>query len=286
MNRILEFWNKLPAIIRALIAFVFVAYLGLIGTNVLFDLNDSILPDFPWSAFAVILFLVIYVAYLKGWGWPGITSEYRKDAISWNKLNKEQWKWGALCVLIAFIFVPASIAVSFRFVEISPDIIDRSAEIAGMPLWVALAYIIALSASAGVWEEVAFRGYLQKIIQNQHGIYWAIGISALLFWLAHFNSASGPLRVVTLLLGAVMLSTLAYSARSIIPGVVDHISSDIYTGLHTRNIINPDYLVKFESIWKTGLDAHFVIWSVVLVASIVTFIPTVKRLYSVTRQDD
>ncbi len=284
MKDLLRFWDRVPAILRAIICFLIVGYAGLLPTNYLFDLNDRLLVDYPWSALAVILFFVCYVAYLAGWGWPEATSLARKEAMSWHRLTRVQWLPALCCMLAAFIFVPASAAVSFRFIEISPGILDRSGEIAGMPFWVALSFITALSVSAGIWEEVAFRGYLQNIVARRHGIYLAIGLSASIFWLAHFNSASGPVRFVTLFVGALMLSWLAYAAKSIIPGVIAHVTSDIFTGLHTRKIINPDYMIKYEPIWKTGPDTHFIAWTVVLILCLIVFVPSVTRLYRITYQ--
>lgn len=275
-------WLKVPAIIRAILSGMVIAFIGLLATETLFDLNKQYWASFQWSSFAVILFFILFVQYFRGRWWPQATKTIRSEAMTWNPLSANQWKWAGLCTLATFVFVPASAAFSFRFIELPPDALDRSAEIVGMSLPAACLYIMALSVSAGVWEEVAFRGYLQNIIAKRHHIYFAIGLSSVLFWLAHFNHSSGPARILVLLVGAIMLASLAYASNSIIPGVIGHIASDIYTGLHTRKIIDPSYLIKRQSVLETGLDLHFILWTVAMLASILLFIPCLRHLHRAT----
>lgn len=278
----LKAWLSIPAIIRAIISMFVVGFIGLLATELLFSLNDEVLINIPWSPLAVILFFILYVQYFRGRWWPKSTSEMRAQAMGWNGLSPKQWKWASICVVATFVFVPASAAFSFRFFELPPGMLDRSAEVVGMPIWEASLYIITLSISAGIWEEAAFRGYLQNIIASKHRVGFAIGLSSLIFWVAHFNHSSGPARVLVLLVGAVMLAVLVHASKSIIPGVIGHILSDIYTGFHTRKIINPDYLIKRQTLAETGIDLHFVVWTALMIASVWVFVFAVKRVYGVT----
>jgi membrane protease YdiL (CAAX protease family) len=158
------------------------------------------------------------------------------------------------------MFVPASIALTFRFIALPPGLLDRSEEIAGMPLWVAITYISMIALTAGIAEEIAFRGYMQRIIARRHGVWVGILVTALIFWFAHFNHESGPVRAFLLFGGGVLMGYLAWKAASIVPLVIAHTSSDIYTGLMSRNIIDSSYIFADSLVVDTGLDAHFVFW--------------------------
>ena len=130
----------------------------------------------------ILLFLWAFVKYFRGWGAPSATAAARREAASWKPLSKQQWQWAGLGSIAIFLFVPASVALTFRFVELPPGLLDRSEEIAGMPLWVAIVYISMIALTAGIAEEVAFRGYMQKIIARSHGMWIAIIVTALIFW--------------------------------------------------------------------------------------------------------
>jgi len=96
--------------------------------------------------------------------------------------------------------------------------------LSGAVLW------IVLSVSAGICEELVFRGYLQRqfaALTNN----WAGGIvfSALIFSVGHLYE--GALRASVIGIFGIMLGTLAYVRRSLAPGVIAHILQDLIAGL-------------------------------------------------------
>ncbi len=109
---------------------------------------------------------------------------------------------------------------------------------------------------------------MQKIVARRHGIQIGITVAALVFWFAHFNHESGPVRGFLLFGGGLLMGYLAYQARSIVPLVIAHTASDIYTGLMSRNIIDSSYVLVPKLVRDTGLDAHFITWSVVTIVCV------------------
>ena len=93
-----------------------------------------------------------------------------------------------------------------------------------------IAWWVALSLTAGLCEEVLFRGYLQKqflsLTKNAAG---GILISAVLFGAAH--GYQGLRRAVTISIMGAILGTAAYWRRSTRPGIVAHASQDLLGGL-------------------------------------------------------
>jgi membrane protease YdiL (CAAX protease family) len=274
----LRIWVQIPAIFRALVLGVLVAWIGLTATNWLFAANDDLWPNAPWSAVAVVLFFWVYIQYFSGRWWPHQTAEARRRVMGWRHLSMREWRYAAIAGVAMFVYVPSSVALSFRFMNLSPDILDRSSEISGMPLWIAMSFIVALSISAGVWEETAFRGYFQNIVTERYGHRLAILASAALFTVAHFNHDSGPARAVMLFTGGIMFGYLSYVARSIIPVVIPHVLSDIFTGMLTRKIFDPDRIIVLTPISETGVDAHLVTSSIVTVACVLVFVLSTRKL--------
>jgi membrane protease YdiL (CAAX protease family) len=93
-----------------------------------------------------------------------------------------------------------------------------------------LALWIALSISAGVCEELTFRGYLQQqfTVLTRH-IWLGIAISAVFFGLAHgYEGASGMLLII--LYGA-FFGILAHVRRSLRAGIFAHAWHDSFSGL-------------------------------------------------------
>ncbi len=267
-QKFFQYWERIPAIIRGPVTGYIVGFIGIFGAGAIMEANFSINEPVPWSVPLIMLFLWGYVRYFRGAGPPADTASARRYAAGWEPLSRQQWKWAGLGSTAIFLFVPASVALTFRFVELPPGLLDRSEEIAGMPIWVAISYISMIALTAGIAEEIAFRGYMQRIIARSHGPWVAIIITAIIFWIAHFNHESGPVRAFLLLGGGVMMGYLAWQAGSIVPLVIAHVASDIYTGLISRGIIDSSYIFAETLVFETGLDGHFIVWSALTILCI------------------
>jgi membrane protease YdiL (CAAX protease family) len=88
---------------------------------------------------------------------------------------------------------------------------------------------IAVSISAGICEEFAFRGYLQRQILGITGsVALAVAGQAAVFAAAH--AYQGWKNVVVIFALGALYGALAAWRRSLIPGMLAHAWSDIYEG--------------------------------------------------------
>lgn len=93
-----------------------------------------------------------------------------------------------------------------------------------------------LSATAGICEEVVFRGYLQRQFAAWARSAWiAIVLSGILFGAAH--GYQGPKRMLLIAVYGMMFGGLAHFRRSLRPGIIAHGFHDIFTGLVLRFIV-------------------------------------------------
>jgi len=89
-------------------------------------------------------------------------------------------------------------------------------------------WFLGLSVTAGVCEEVLYRGFLVWAMQPWLGLWGAALVSVLAFGVAHAYQGSGGL-VRTTLVGAV-LGGIALLTGSILPGIVVHAMVDVLGG--------------------------------------------------------
>lgn len=89
---------------------------------------------------------------------------------------------------------------------------------------------VALSVSAGLFEEIVFRGYLQRQIGALAGNIWVgILVSAVIFGAGH-GYQGGRMMVAIGVYGA-LFGILAYFRKSLRPGMMAHALQDAYSGL-------------------------------------------------------
>ena len=89
---------------------------------------------------------------------------------------------------------------------------------------------VLVAASVGFSEEVVYRGYLQTQLTAITGrIFLGIALQAVLFGVAHGNQGLGA--VVRIGLYGLALGVLAQGRRSLIPGILCHVGTDLASGL-------------------------------------------------------
>ncbi|MEA3013387.1 MAG: protease family protein [Sphingomonadales bacterium] len=95
---------------------------------------------------------------------------------------------------------------------------------ADIPLW------ILLALSAGLVEELTFRGYLQRQFGALLGNRWLGALAqAILFGVTH--GYQGPALVLKIALLGMMFGALALCRRSLVPGIIAHAGVDAIGGL-------------------------------------------------------
>jgi len=92
-----------------------------------------------------------------------------------------------------------------------------------------LAWIV-LAVSAGISEELVFRGYFQRQFQAMTGsIAAALLLQAVLFGISHGYQGLGPCVRITVY--GLLFGSLAHWRRSLRPGILAHAWTDIVSGL-------------------------------------------------------
>ena len=74
-------WNRVPLLLRALLAAVAVTGSATVVWGILIQLNLKLLPQLPWAAVCMMVFLAFYWRFLEGWGWPQSTAAARRASL-------------------------------------------------------------------------------------------------------------------------------------------------------------------------------------------------------------
>ena len=182
------------------------------------------------SRIAVYVLLIVFESALIFLVWRGIkkTGTTLRDLIGgrWQSPRDVIRDMGvALAVWGSIIFV-AIVWRIFRPDDRLPatvtELLPRtSAEII---LW------LLVAISAGVAEEIAFRGYLQRQFAALTGNQWiALVIQALLFGVSHgYQGVEATLRITLL---GLIFGIFAITRRSLRPGIIAHTWTDMASGI-------------------------------------------------------
>jgi len=131
---------------------------------------------------------------------------------------------GTLCqfVMVPVLYVPLRLADPRLGRQLSRPAKDLFDSVHGLG-FVLLAVLIAVGAP--LVEELFFRGLLQRSLERRLGPGWAVGLSAVLFGLAHAE----VLQLLALVAFGVVLGVLAQRAGRLGPAIVAHVAFDAAT---------------------------------------------------------
>jgi membrane protease YdiL (CAAX protease family) len=88
-------------------------------------------------------------------------------------------------------------------------------------------WFVALSVTAGICEELLYRGFLVWALRQWVGLGWAAAVSVVMFGAAHAYQGKDVVRPT---LGGVVLQSIALLTQSILPGIVVHAMLDLMSG--------------------------------------------------------
>ncbi len=270
-------WGRIPLVVRAILLGFAVSTLG-VGTWVACLM---VIPP-PWWFLVMSALLWTYWKYFSGSWWPTSTVEYRRASFRKTRLSVEVWRLGLGAAASFVVAFQSSLVVNFRIVELPAEALTSGYNLDAMPVWSAWLGIVMASLVAGICEEVGFRGYMQVPLERRYGPATAIAVVLVVFLAAHLHQAWLPPFLIAGIIGSVMLGTLAWASRSLIPGMIGHTVMDIFNFSYWWS----DVAGRFERrpIGETGLDAHFVAWTLLLAASLALFFWTVGRLSALRRE--
>lgn len=182
--------------------------------------------------------------------------------------------WGAIGLASGI----GGLAIAVAYAAIAGSLVEGSAAAPALGgLALGLLFILFQTGT----EELLFRGWLQRSLQNKLGIGAALAISAVLFSAFHMLAgAHAPMALVNLLLGGVWFGLLAWRSGGLIAPIAAHfgwnVSEDLVAGL----VPNPgtgsfgammDWDLAGPAIWggsEEGLNTSIAM-TIVLLALIV-----------------
>jgi membrane protease YdiL (CAAX protease family) len=272
-------WMKVPLVLRSILSGFGVGSLG-IG---IWALVVAIIPV-PWSVVPMGAILIIYWMYFSGRWNPSNTQVFRRFCMRQIKLKRPVWIWGLLAAFFIFILWHAGLILTFRIYEFQPEIFKTASFANDFPAWMAWPTILMASLVAGICEEIGYRGYMQAPLDRKYGPVAGISITSLVFVVIHLHQAwaSGAV-LVQLFVISFMIGVLAYSTKSLLPGIIAHVTLDIINFSYWWS----DVIGTFERkpISMTGVDNHFIITVMVVLLSTVIFIVAIRKLLKLKMQD-
>ena len=244
-----------PAVIAA--AIVGGLVIGMVPANVWPVLLAK--SDVPAAVSAELAFLAVYLWWVAGGGPPVRLRALRAECFGLNQLSPGHWAWGIAAGLSFAGTVHAAIVLLFRFEPFPAAVFHRGYDLAFIPSrslqWLAC---IVSALSAGICEEVGFRGYMQKPIENRYGPPLAIFISSLFFTLIHLTKNWALLGMVPIVFGAgLLLGALARQSGTVIFGILGHWIMDIGLFAFWWTQIAGSFAQR--TIFETGVDKSFLV---------------------------
>lgn len=266
-------WAKLPVSLRATLSGLL---LSLAAVNVwpllLLKLGISL------AAIAEAAFLGLFLWWTGGGGPPRSTEAARATLFRRGNLSYAQWFWGLVGAFFFAATIHASIVLLFRLVPFPIAAFRQGYDLSFIPSqplqWLA---IVISAVSAGICEEIGFRGYMQRPIEQRHGAQVAILISSSFFLALHLTKAWAIPGMVPIVFGAgALLGLLAWSSGSLIPGMIGHIVMDTALFAYWWTGIAGNFTAR--TIAVTGVDGLFLIASAVFVTSLGIVLLATARL--------
>jgi membrane protease YdiL (CAAX protease family) len=256
-------WQRLPIVIRAIVVGFLVFEIGIVAW-----LAIAALIPVPWSILVMGGFLWFYWRYFSGSGWPQATAETRRDRFRATRLPPAVWRWSLVAALLLVVIAQSSFVLTFRIIEL-PDSFAAGYSFDGLPMWLAWLAIVMASLVAGICEEIGFRGYMQVPLERRYGPAVGITIVSISFVVFHLNQAWAPPVLVHLFAFSVLWGILAYASGSLIPAMISHIVADIFNFSYWWTDVAGTF--DRRPVAETGIDAHLIMWALILLASVALF---------------
>jgi membrane protease YdiL (CAAX protease family) len=263
-------YTRIPVIAGAILGGLLV---GMIPANVWLVLLAILKLPVPAAVAAELLFLAAYVWWARGGGPPQQLQAVRADYFRVRSLSGQQWFWGIIAAVSFAVTVHGAIALLFRFVPYPAAAFRQGYDISFVPTRQLQYLVCVISAlSAGVCEEIGFRGYMQRPIEKHYGAFAAILVSSVMFTLLHLTKGWALVGMVPIVFGAgLLLGTLARAAGTLWFGILGHWLMDIGLFMFWWTQIAGTF--RERPIFQTGIDQPFV-WECAVFAAVLTMIVT------------
>jgi len=234
-------WSWLPVIVRAIVLGFVVLTIGSTVTFLPLFGNLKFHAEIPWAFPMTLVILALYAAYFSGWGPPAATHEARKKLARASWPVARIWRAAIPAILFGIIALVALRLLSPSLMPVrAPSV---SIALSSYPLATVIGALLSIAAIAAVTEEIAFRGYIQKPLEETYGIVAAVLIVAIMFWVAHLDHGITITHLPFQMSASIALGLLAYLTRSLVPAMIAHGAADL--------LLQPAYLFRHpEFVWK------------------------------------
>ena len=250
LKMVAALFGRIPAVVWfGAMAFLLATSTGGIWTILLVS-NLANSPAIPWSVAVMAFLLLIMWQYMGGrWG-PRSTSQARRRYRRATQLPGQVFAWALAAGLLAMVALVGYWIVLFQLVKIPGRVLPS---FSGYPLVTVVLVLLMAPLVSTLAEEVAFRGYFQGFLEQKVSGPVAIVIAALLISPGH-SLTQGFLWPIILwyFFADVMLGTIAYLTKSILPGIVVHA-----IGLLVFFTLVWPYDAQRRLVWETGANAGF-----------------------------
>jgi membrane protease YdiL (CAAX protease family) len=273
---VIRFWQRMPVVIRATISGFFVSTIGIVAWLVIMNLIPV-----PWSILLMIGVFWLYWKYFSGSWWPESTAEARSNSFRPVKLPTVVWKWSLVAAALFVIVSQSAVVLTFRII-VFPTELFTLYNFDSIPLWLAWVVIVMLALEAGIFEEIGYRGYMQVPLEKRYGPGVGITVVSIMFTIVHLHQVWAPPILFHIFALGVLLGILAYASGSLIPSIIGHVVMDIFSFSYWWSDVAGRY--EMQTVFETGIDHHFIVWSLILGASIVLFFWTTRKIITVRQQ--
>jgi len=272
LNSASGLWNRLPLIARAVLSGCLVSSLGVFTWGAML----STLPA-PWVILPMIAALWIFWRFFSGKSGSTAGKKSRAERFRSTSLSPAVWKWGLAAAIFFVVIVQTSFTVTFRLIDFPAAKFEADYKLVDtFPLWVAYLIIVMSSVTAAVVEETGFRGYMQAPLEKKYGIVPAIIITSLVFTAIHLSHTWALPIWPHIFFASVLLGIIAYKTGSLIPGIIGHAILDILDYSFWWTDLNGGF--QKQTIFKTGVDMHFVVWVFIFLFGLFGFFRIMNRL--------
>jgi membrane protease YdiL (CAAX protease family) len=241
LSRLKKAWNWLPVIVRAIILGFLILEIGSTVTFLPLLGNLKFHPEIPWAFPVTVVILALYGAYFSGWGPPAATRDARQKYARALLPSARIWRaaippivFGIVALIALRLLLPSLMPVGAPSIPIS---------FSSLPLPTIIGALLSIVMIAAVTEEIAFRGYMQKPMEDAYGIVPAVLIVGVMFWVAHLDHGISVTHLPFHISASIALGLLAYLTRSLVPAMIAHGVGDL--------LLVPAYFFREpEFVWK------------------------------------
>jgi membrane protease YdiL (CAAX protease family) len=234
----------LPKILRIIalgvLALVIALFPGGVWTALLIT-NLRVSPNIPWAVLAMGIFLWAMWRYLGGWGPPHANSETRHRLLRATPVPAPIFTWAIVAGMLGTIALAGFWIILLQLVKVPPH---RLPDFSKYPWLTVVVVVVTACAVSSLPEEAAFRGYFQNFLEQKLPAAGAIILSSVVIAPGHCVTQGFVWPVVLFyFLVDIMLGTMAYLTKSILPSIAVH-----FAGL----------VIFFTLVWPRDATRPFV----------------------------